>query len=195
MTTPRTPHSLLRHAGAVVAALGLAAALGLSACGDDDDSADAPDGEAGITIENAWARTSPMEASAGAAYLDIVNDGTTDDALTSVTVADDLAGKVELHETRAAEADAATGMDGTTPSTGHMGTAGSTPAAPMMEMVPVDRIEVPAGGTTSLAPGGYHIMLLDLAEPLADGSDLELTLTFERAGDIVVNAVVGDTAP
>jgi hypothetical protein len=68
-------------------------------------------------------------------------------------------------------------------------------AAPMMEMVPVERIEVPAGGATPLEPGGYHVMMLDLSEPLTDGAVIELTLTFEQAGEIVVDAVVGDGAP
>ena len=67
--------------------------------------------------------------------------------------------------------------------------------APMMEMVPVDRIELPAGATASLQPGGYHVMLLDLVAPLAEGDQLELTLSFELAGEIVVTAVVGDGAP
>jgi hypothetical protein len=36
----------------------------------------------------------------------------------------------------------------------------------------------------SLEPGGYHIMLLDLAEPLEDGDTFELTLRFEQAGEM-----------
>jgi hypothetical protein len=60
----------------------------------------------------------------------------------------------------------------------------------MMGMRPVARIEVPAGTTVNLEPGGYHLMLLDMAEVPAVGSSVELTLTFEHAGDITVPAVV-----
>jgi copper(I)-binding protein len=59
-----------------------------------------------------------------------------------------------------------------------------------MIMSPVDSIEVPAGGTAKLAPGGLHIMLFDLAAPLVEGDTLELTLEFEEAGDIEVAAPV-----
>jgi hypothetical protein len=71
----------------------------------------------------------------------------------------------------------------------------STGAAPVMEMVPVDRIAVPTGGTVALEPGGYHIMLLELAAPLEVGSTIDVTLTFEEAGQKVVSAEVRDTAP
>jgi len=59
----------------------------------------------------------------------------------------------------------------------------------------VDRLEIPAGETVSLEPGGYHIMLLDLASPLEEGSTVELTLTFENAGELVVTAEVRATGP
>lgn len=60
----------------------------------------------------------------------------------------------------------------------------------MTGMQPVDRIEIPAGGTVRLEPGGYHLMLMDLTEMPAVGSTVELTLTFETAGDVVVQAEV-----
>ncbi len=64
-----------------------------------------------------------------------------------------------------------------------------------MEMRPVDRIIVPAQGSVVLAPGGYHIMMMGLVEPLTVGSALNVTLTFEVSGDKVVIATVRDTAP
>ena len=70
---------------------------------------------------------------------------------------------------------------------------GSTP--PMMEMREVDSIAVPAGETVTLKPGGYHVMLLQLAEPLAAGASIDVTLTFEEAGDVEVVAEVRDVAP
>jgi copper(I)-binding protein len=76
------------------------------------------------------------------------------------------------------------------------GMNGSVPAAGgMMEMKPVDQIAVPAGGSVALEPGGFHIMLRDLVKPLEVGTTVELTLTFEKAGDKVVTADVRDTTP
>jgi copper(I)-binding protein len=62
----------------------------------------------------------------------------------------------------------------------------------MMTMRPVERIDVPAGETVALEPGGYHVMLLDLAAPLEVGATVEVTLTFESAGTQVVTADVRD---
>ena len=52
-----------------------------------------------------------------------------------------------------------------------------------MTMRPVESIELPAGKTVKLEPGGYHIMLLDLVKPLEVGEKIELTLTFDKAGE------------
>lgn len=60
----------------------------------------------------------------------------------------------------------------------------------MMHMRKVDQIPVSAGGTTELAPGGYHVMLMDLVNPLEPGQSVALTLTFEKAGELTVNAEV-----
>jgi len=53
----------------------------------------------------------------------------------------------------------------------------------MMKMSAVDRVELPANKTVALGPGGYHVMLMDLAQPLREGDTVPLTLTFEdKAG-------------
>lgn len=216
-TTPRTRRSRRRrHPVMIAGTLVVAAGLALTACGDDDDDAtdtttdvapaataadtaatdvtDASDDAATAAIEvtGAWARTSPMDASVGAAYLQITNGGE-DDALTAAAVDESVAAAVEIHETRpVTEEDSMTTGSSTTGS-GEMTTG--TSDAPMMEMAPIERIEVPAGETVALEPGGYHIMLLDLAAPLELGDEIELTLTFEVAGEVVVTAVVEDQAP
>ena len=59
-----------------------------------------------------------------------------------------------------------------------------------MEMRPVDRITIPADGTRILKPGGYHIMLIDLARALRVGDTFPVTLRFERAGTVKVTAEV-----
>lgn len=61
-----------------------------------------------------------------------------------------------------------------------------------MVMQPVERIELPAGETVSLEPGGYHIMLLQLAEPLVAGDTFDVTLTFENAPEQTVTVEVRD---
>ena len=53
----------------------------------------------------------------------------------------------------------------------------------MMKMRAVDKLALPAGKTVELKPGGYHVMLMDLAQPLKEGDTVPLTLTFEdKAG-------------
>jgi copper(I)-binding protein len=113
-----------------------------------------------IEVRDAWAR-SPADDVA-AVYFVVANDGDVADALVSATA--DVEGRVEVHETT---------MEG--------GQA---------EMQPVDLVEIPAGGEVSFEPGGYHVMLLDLAEPLAVGDTVSLVLTFEQAGEVEVDAEV-----
>ena len=124
----------------------------------------APAATTGITVTDAWARTSTMADRAGAAYLTIHNGGSAADKLLSVS--SPAAATVEMHET--------TMTDG------------------MMGMAPVAAIEVPAGGQAELAPGGFHIMLIDLTQELKAGDKIDLTLTFEQAGEIKVSAEVRD---
>lgn len=195
-----------------VAALVLAGSL-LAACGDDDDvaavSGDAPavtdaadttdptevaEPEGELEVSDAWARTSPAVATAGAAYLEITNGTEVDDVLVGASVDEAVAAKVELHETteEGGDADMGEGMGG---EMGEGTTDTSMAGAPMMQMQPVEDIPVPAGETVSLEPGGLHIMMLDLVEPLEVGTTIEITLTFEQAGDVVVTAEVRDMAP
>jgi hypothetical protein len=54
----------------------------------------------------------------------------------------------------------------------------------------VEAIEVPADGMASLRPGGFHIMLIGLTEPLKEGERFPLTLTFEKAGSVTVEVAV-----
>ncbi len=208
MTPVQPTRRVLRAAVAVLAATSLVAA-----CGDDDEPAATDDateaaGEAGpgIEISGAWARTSPSSAEAGAVYLEITNDGDVDDALVGASVDTSVAGKAEVHETVAVEPGATDGgamddgaddgMDDS-PDDGMDdspdGADDDMNGGGMMEMRPVDRIEVPAGETVALEPGGYHIMLLELAAPLEAGTTLEVTLTFEEGGEQVVTADVRDT--
>lgn len=142
-------------------ALALAVAVLAPACGSDD-------GTGGITVSGAWSRKSPMVTGAAAVYLDVRNTGDVDDQLVAASVAATVAEKAELHET---VAQTASTMMGATTMPG---------AAPMMTMKPVEAIDLPAGKTVQLKPGGYHIMLLDVAD-LRVGSTFDVTLEFANA--------------
>jgi copper(I)-binding protein len=152
----------------------------------------------GIKVTGAWARNSSAIAGAGAAYLVIQNTGSAADALVSVSTP--AAKTAEMHETKVIDS-AAPSMGAPAASTGMGGMGSAAPSmmpsasggmggSPMMGMVPVSRIEVPAGGSAELKPGGYHLMLIDLVADLKVGDTIELTLTFEKAGKITVKAEV-----
>jgi copper(I)-binding protein len=60
----------------------------------------------------------------------------------------------------------------------------------VMRMQPVQAIEVPAGGSVTLRPGGLHLMLVGLSAPMRVGEAVPVTLTFEHAGAITVQVPV-----
>lgn len=157
-------------------ALSLALVLTTAGCGG---------ASAGVTISGAWARNSSMSASAGAAYLVIQNTGSAPDAL--IGAASTVAKSTEVHETVEMPAPS-TGMGGMTSPDPMASPAAS--GGTMMGMQQVDRVEIPAGGTLELKPGSYHIMLIGLTQELKVGDTIELTLTFEKAGDVKVTAEV-----
>jgi len=159
----------------------------MAGCGGDDD--DAADTNPAIEVTGAWARSSPSMASAGAVYFTIDNSGAAD-ALVAASVEATIAGRAEIHEVVPASEATRDGddMHGDSDMDGDMG-------GDMMVMQQVMRLAVPAEGTVTLEPGGYHIMLLDLVEPLATGDSFDVVLEFEQFGDVTVTADVRDTAP
>ncbi|HEY7747926.1 MAG TPA: copper chaperone PCu(A)C [Aestuariivirgaceae bacterium] len=116
----------------------------------------------GITVANAFARASLAGAGAGAVYLTLRNDGPEPDRLRSVAAAG--AGRAEIHRHV---------MDND-----------------IAAMARVSCIVIPAGGEVAFAPGGLHVMLTDLASPLKEGTELELHLVFDRAGEITITVPV-----
>lgn len=191
------------------AAAGLVvAALALAGCGSDSEGDKASDATtttevtttteaaAELLLEDVWARQSPMGTTMGAIYLNITSPE--DDQLVAASVPTEVAAETQIHETVAAEeGDMSTttmaegDMTTTTMAEGDMTTttmAGGDSGS--MTMREVDAIELPAGEMVELAPGGYHIMLIDLVAPLEVGDEIELTLTFEKAGDRTVTAEV-----
>ena len=113
-----------------------------------------------ISVSGAFARATLPSAPVGAGYLTIVNAGSEADRL--VSVASQVAPTVELHSM-------------------------STSADGMMKMEHLpDGIEVPAGETVSLAPGGLHIMFIGPNQPFSEGECVEVVLNFELAGALPV---------
>lgn len=130
-----------------------------------------------------------MEASNGAVYMVLKNESSSDQALVDVSVPSSVAGEAQLHETVVGSSDATS-----TTMAGGMGTSATTMAGSAgggtMSMREVDEIMIPAKSTVKLEPGGYHIMLLDLVEPLKTGSTVKVTLEFESGKTQTVKAVV-----
>lgn len=113
-----------------------------------------------VQITNAWARATPAGAQTAAAYVTV--EAPSGDQLTGVSTP--AAQKADIHEMT---------MDGN-----------------IMKMRQVDGIDLPAGKTVTLKPGGYHIMLTGLAKPLKEGDTFPLTLDFAKAGAKQVNVSV-----
>lgn len=184
--------NIRRHMWVLVAVLGLT----LAACGTPSVSGGALRNNGNITLQTAWARpvtigdaaatTEAMDHSmhsdhaamtatgtamdgttgasgvTGAAYMVIVNTGNAPDQL--LKVATDVAGAAELHNVL---------MENN-----------------VAQMRPAPVVEVPAGGQVELRPGGSHVMLVDVKRTLQPGDVVPLTLTFQNAGEIQVNAEV-----
>jgi copper(I)-binding protein len=62
----------------------------------------------------------------------------------------------------------------------------------MMGMKQVPSIALPAGEEVKLEPGGYHIMIMGLKDPIEAGDEYQITLEFENAGEIAVQAIARD---
>ena len=61
-------------------------------------------------------------------------------------------------------------------------------------MVPVQAVDVPSGAEAKLAPGGLHVMLIGLKQPLKEGQTFPLTLNFEHAGPVTVEVAIEKSA-
>jgi len=193
------------------AALGIAvvalASTGLVACGDDTDDAASDDPTtteataAEVTISDVWARpVEDLAAKDTSAIYMVIEGGDEDDALMSASVPADVATTVEVHETMSADGEMDGDMSGDTSgdmsgdmesstTMGDMDGDGDLGGG-MMTMQPVDSVPVLAGETVELKPGGFHVMLLDVQKELVPGDTIEVTLTFELAGEVTVTAEV-----
>ena len=177
-TGTRTRGGLARLAPILAIALLATACSGAASDGTSGSTSGVTSG--GLTITDPWSRTSPMVAGAGAAFMVIDNTGSAADAL--VGGSSPVAKAVEVHESYVVEA--------ASPDASAMPQASTGMGGVMMGMRKIDRLEIPAGGTMELKPGSYHVMLIELTRELTVGEKIELTLTFEKAGDVKVTAEV-----
>lgn len=119
--------------------------------------------QAGIVVEDIWGRPSPMSASNAAFYMAIKNNGQDQDSLVEASI--DICGATELHMS-------------------------SIDDAGVMSMQQVQQIDIPAGETTALEPGGLHVMCISRQADLNPGDSVPISLSFSQAGEIIVEATI-----
>jgi copper(I)-binding protein len=118
-------------------------------------------------VMKAFARASATPtAKTGAAYVSLMNHAQEADRL--VGASSPAAKSAEIHKTEEADG--------------------------VFKMMPAGPLELGPMATLEMKPGGYHIMLMGLAQPLKKGDEIEVTLTFEKAGDLKVKVPVGEVA-
>lgn len=117
-----------------------------------------------IAVTGAFTRATLPGAKTAGGFMTIVNAGAEADRL--IGAGTKTAKTTEIHEMK---------MEGD-----------------MMKMRALpEGIEIPAGGTVELAPGGFHVMMMGLVQPLAENACVEVILTFEKAGELPVMLNVG----
>lgn len=120
-----------------------------------------------VQVSQAWSRPAPQGGN-GAGFAVISNSGPAADTL--ISVVSPVAARIEIHESMVMGGQA------------------------MMHPRP-GGLPVPAGATVALKPGGWHMMLMGLKQPLRAGDHYPATLTFKKAGKVTVQFSVQTTAP
>ena len=118
-----------------------------------------------LTIRDAWVRAAG-DKKVGALFAVVENHTAARRAIVGVSA--DVAEKAELHEMKM--------------------------VGELMKMSPVKQIDVPPGGSVSLKPGGYHVMLFGLKRALTPGDTVALTLTFDDGSTAKAAAAVRQDA-
>jgi copper(I)-binding protein len=118
-----------------------------------------------LKIGHPWTRPTVAGQPAAAGYLRLQNTGSSADRLVGGSTP---VGTLELHS---------------------MAMQGD-----VMRMRQIDAIDIPAGQTVELKPGGLHLMLTGLKTPLAAGTKVPATLQFQKAGAVAVEFTVGEPA-
>ncbi len=120
-----------------------------------------------VAVEDAHVRQMPPAAPNSAAFLTVINTSATPIRLTGAR--SDVAKTVELHD--------------------HIHDGD------ILRMRRIDGVDIPAGSRAALAPGGKHVMLIGLRQPLKAGAMVELTLQFSDGSEHTVNAPVTPIRP
>jgi copper(I)-binding protein len=168
------------------------AVIALTACGSDGSDAGSGSGGSGtVALVDAWARTSAPTQEEGAAYVDVVNGTDETLTLTGASVPDDIAKEAQIHETLTDSASTSTtGAMGDGSTSGTSG--GMDGMGDMTRMREVATVTVAAGDTMKFEPGGHHIMLMELRQPLERGQTFELTLHRRGGPDLTTTVTVRD---
>jgi copper(I)-binding protein len=112
-----------------------------------------------LVIDHPWSRATPQGAKVAAGYVAIRNTGATPDRLVRATA--EVAGRVELHTMSVTNG--------------------------VMQMRELESgVDLRPGATTTLEPGGSHMMMIDLKRPLKQGETIAGTLVFEKAGEVPI---------
>ncbi len=137
----------------------LAIAGGLAVTAQDKPATSATTTLGDLTLSGAFSRATLPGAPVAGGFLDIRNAGAAADRLVGASA--DFAAKTQIHEMAL--------VDG------------------IMKMRELpDGLALPAGETTHLKPGGYHVMFIDLKAPLVEGTTVQVTLRFEHAGEVTL---------
>lgn len=142
----------------------VAAALGLAGCASADTGTTAASEADSVTITDAWVKAA--DSGMSAAFGELENAGDSDAVIVSIT--SDASSMMELHEVV---------DDG----------SGS-----MVMQEKDGGFVIPAGGSLTLEPGGFHFMLMDLTAPLVAGEEATFTVAFEDGSTMDFTAPVKD---
>ncbi len=115
-----------------------------------------------VRVERVWARASAGTTANGVVYLTLSNHGERSDRLVALITS--IAREAAIHETVQKNG--------------------------MLSMEERGPLEIRPGESIVLEPSGLHVMLMGLKRKIEEGRSFPLTLTFERAGSIVVDVVV-----
>jgi copper(I)-binding protein len=116
-----------------------------------------------LVVTRPWSPPTPPVASVGAVYFSMTNAGRKADRL--VAISSPIARRVQMHESRTVQG--------------------------IVQMRPVTSVECLPGVTVKSEPGGLHVMLLDLIQPLTAGTKFPLVLHFRDAGSLTIQVPVG----
>lgn len=117
-----------------------------------------------LMLTDPFTRATLPNQPVGGGYLNIMNMGNTDDTLIAAT--SKVSALTEIHEMK---------MENDV----------------MQMRALADGLPIPAGETVVLAPGGYHLMFMQLNTPFVEGETVTVTLTFENAGEVTLDLPIG----